>query len=238
MLEVRNLVKSYNKNIVLNDISFTVNKGEVIGIIGESGCGKSTLLRCISRLERINSGAILFDNIKIDAIKNYYEKVGMVFQQFNLFNNLSVLDNIILAPVKLKIFSVNEAKKRARKLLKDMNILDKENAFPSNLLGGEKQRVAIARTLIMNPSIILFDEPTSSLDPKMTNEVLELIKKLKELHMTIILVSHELSFVKEIVERIIFIENGKIEVDTKAPFDFKNHKNKKLDDFLTNELTN
>ena len=196
MLEVRNLVKSYNKNIVLNDISFTVNKGEVIGIIGESGCGKSTLLRCISRLERINSGAILFDNIKIDAIKNYYEKVGMVFQQFNLFNNLSVLDNIILAPVKLKILSVNEAKKRARKLLKDMNILDKENAFPSNLSGGEKQRVAIARTLIMNPSIILFDEPTSSLDPKMTNEVLELIKKLKELHMTIILVSHELSFVK------------------------------------------
>lgn len=186
MLEVRNLVKSYNKNIVLNDISFTVNKGEVIGIIGESGCGKSTLLRCISRLERINSGAILFDNIKIDAIKNYYEKVGMVFQQFNLFNNLSVLDNIILAPVKLKILSVNEAKKRARKLLKDMNILDKENAFPSNLSGGEKQRVAIARTLIMNPSIILFDEPTSSLDPKMTNEVLELIKKLKELHMTII----------------------------------------------------
>lgn len=228
MLEVRNLVKSYNKNIVLNDISFTVNKGEVIGIIGESGCGKSTLLRCISRLERINSGAILFDNIKIDAIKNYYEKVGMVFQQFNLFNNLSVLDNIILAPVKLKIFSVNEAKKRARKLLKDMNILDKENAFPSNLSGGEKQRVAIARTLIMNPSIILFDEPTSSLDPKMTNEVLELIKKLKELHMTIILVSHELSFVKEIVERIIFIENGKIEVDTKAPLILKIIKIKNL----------
>ena len=119
-----------------------------------------------------------------------------------------------------------------------MNILDKENEFPSNLSGGEKQRVAIARTLIMNPKLILFDEPTSSLDPKMTNEVLELIKKLKELHMTIILVSHELSFVKEIVERIIFIENGKIEVDTKAPFDFKNHKNKKLDDFLRNELTN
>ena len=122
----------------------------------------------------------------------------MVFQQFNLFNNLSVLDNIILAPVKLKILSINEAKKRARQLLKDMNILDKENEFPSNLSGGEKQRVAIARTLIMNPKLILFDEPTSSLDPKMTNEVLELIKKLKELHMTIILVSHELSFVKEI----------------------------------------
>ena len=210
MLEVRNLVKSYNKNIVLNDISFTVNKGEVIGIIGESGCGKSTLLRCISRLERINSGAILFDNIKIDAIKNYYEKVGMVFQQFNLFNNLSVLDNIILAPVKLKILSVNEAKKRARKLLKDMNILDKENAFPSNLSGGEKQRVAIARTLIMNPSIILFDEPTSALDPELTEEVANVIKMLRKKGMTMLIITHDMTFAEKVASRIISMDNGEI----------------------------
>lgn len=238
MLEVRNLKKSYNKKIILNDISFTINKGEVVGIIGESGCGKSTLLRCICKLEKINSGSILFNNKKIDTIDNYYKKVGMVFQQFNLFNNLSVIENIILAPVKLKVLNIKEAKNQARKLLKDMNILDKENEMPSNLSGGEQQRVAIARTLIMKPSIILFDEPTSSLDPKMTYEILELIKSLKELKMTIVIVSHELSFIKEIVDRIIFIENGKIEVDAKTPFDFKNHKSKKLDDFLTNELTN
>lgn len=241
MLEVKNLKKSYGNNQVLKGISFKVETGDKIAIVGASGCGKSTLLRCLNLLEKPNSGDIYFHETNITKLKDLSpirEKMGMVFQQFNLFNNLSVLDNIILAPVKLKILSINEAKKRARQLLKDMNILDKENEFPSNLSGGEKQRVAIARTLIMNPKLILFDEPTSSLDPKMTNEVLELIKKLKELDMTIILVSHELSFVKEIVERIIFIENGKIEVDTKAPFDFKNHKNKKLDDFLTNELTN
>ena len=241
MLEVKNLKKSYGNNQVLKGISFKVETGDKIAIVGASGCGKSTLLRCLNLLEKPNSGDIYFHETNITKLKDLSpirEKMGMVFQQFNLFNNLSVLDNIILAPVKLKILSINEAKKRARQLLKDMNILDKENEFPSNLSGGEKQRVAIARTLIMNPKLILFDEPTSSLDPKMTNEVLELIKKLKELDMTIILVSHELSFVKEIVDRIIFIENGKIEVDTKAPFDFKNHKNKKLDDFLTNELTN
>ena len=188
-----------------------------------------------------NQIAYYFDDYKIneitpDVLREYkQEKYNSGYSVSSVKTYLALVKSIITHACPYK-----EQMAKQLEILSaiDMNILDKENEFRSNLSGGEKQRVAIARTLIMNPKLILFDEPTSSLDPKMTNEVLELIKKLKELHMTIILVSHELSFVKEIVERIIFIENGKIEVDTKAPFDFKNHKNKKLDDFLTNELTN
>ena len=234
MLEIKNLCKSYGDNKVLNNISFTVDKKEVIAIIGGSGCGKSTLLRCLNHIEEVTSGEILFNGVNISEIPNYHQKVGMVFQQFNLFPHLTVLDNIILAPVKLKIMSKEDAVKKARKLLKDINLLEKEKSYPSNLSGGEQQRVAIIRTLMMNPDVILFDEPTSSLDPEMTNEVLELIKKLTNTDMTILIVSHELNFVKDVAKRVIFLNRGKIASDTDVKHTFENSDNKELNKFLSN----
>lgn len=233
MLEIKNLCKSYDDNKVLDNISFNVEKGEVVAIIGGSGCGKSTLLRCINHIEELTSGEILFNGTNINDIPNYHQKVGMVFQQFNLFPHLNVLDNIILAPVKLKIMNKTEAIKKARKLLKDINLLDKEKSYPNNLSGGEQQRVAIIRTLMMNPDVILFDEPTSSLDPEMTKEVLELIKKLVDTNMTILIVSHELKFVKEVSKRVIFLNKGKIASDSSVKNTFNNTENKELMKFLS-----
>lgn len=234
MLEIKNLCKSYGDNKVLNNVSFTVDKKEVIAIIGGSGCGKSTLLRCLNHIEEVTSGEILFNGVNINEIPNYHQKVGMVFQQFNLFPHLTVLNNITLAPVKLKIMNKEEAEKKARKLLKDINLLEKEKSYPSNLSGGEQQRVAIIRTLMMNPDVILFDEPTSSLDPEMTNEVLELIKKLTNTDMTILIVSHELNFVKDVAKRVIFLNKGKISSDTDVKHTFENSDNKELNKFLSN----
>lgn len=233
MLEIKSLCKSYDDNKVLDNISFNVEKGEVVAIIGGSGCGKSTLLRCINHIEELTSGEILFNGTNINDIPNYHQKVGMVFQQFNLFPHLNVLDNIILAPVKLKIMNKTEAIKKARKLLKDINLLDKEKSYPNNLSGGEQQRVAIIRTLMMNPDVILFDEPTSSLDPEMTKEVLELIKKLVDTNMTILIVSHELKFVKEVSKRVIFLNKGKIASDSSVKNTFNNTENKELMKFLS-----
>lgn len=233
MLEIKNLCKSYDDNKVLDNISFNVENGEVVAIIGGSGCGKSTLLRCINHIEELTSGEILFNGTNINDIPNYHQKVGMVFQQFNLFPHLNVLDNIILAPVKLKIMNKTEAIKKARKLLKDINLLDKEKSYPNNLSGGEQQRVAIIRTLMMNPDVILFDEPTSSLDPEMTKEVLELIKKLVDTNMTILIVSHELKFVKEVSKRVIFLNKGKIASDNDVKNTFNNAENKDLMKFLS-----
>ena len=196
MIEIKNLSKSYDKKEILNNINLKINDNEIVSIIGKSGCGKSTLLRCISRLENINKGEILIDGENIKDIKNYYKKVGMVFQSFNLFENLTVLDNLILAPVKLKLLSKNAAIKKAKAYLKDIGLSSKANTYPKNLSGGEKQRVAIIRALMENPKILLFDEPTSSLDPQMTKEVLELIKGLSILDMTIIVVSHEINYIK------------------------------------------
>ena len=234
MLEIKNLCKSYDDHKVLDNISLNIDKKEVIAIIGGSGCGKSTLLRCINHIEEITSGEILFNGVNINEIPNYHQKVGMVFQQFNLFPHLTVLDNIILAPVKLNIMSKEEACKKARKLLKDINLLEKEKSYPSNLSGGEQQRVAIIRTLMMNPDVILFDEPTSSLDPEMTKEVLELIKKLTDTDMTILIVSHELNFVKDVAKRVIFLNKGKIASDTDVKHTFENSDNKELNKFLSN----
>ncbi len=210
MIEIKNLTKSYDKKCILKNINLKINDNEQVSIIGKSGCGKSTLLRCIARLEKIDKGQILIDNENVNNIKKFYNKVGMVFQSFNLFENMTVLENLIIAPVKLKIQTKDEAIKLAKGYLKEINLENKINEYPKNLSGGEKQRVAIIRALMEKPKILLLDEPTSSLDPQMKKEVLELISKLKDYNMTIIVVSHELNFVKDFSSRIIFLDNKTI----------------------------
>ena len=203
MLEVKNLKKSYGNNQVLKGISFKVETGDKIAIVGASGCGKSTLLRCLNLLEKPNSGDIYFHETNITKLKDLSpirEKMGMVFQQFNLFNNLTVLENIILAPVTLKIMDKNLAVKKALKLLNAIGLKRKKDNYPHELSGGEQQRVAIARALIMNPDLLLFDEPTSALDPSMVNDVLDLINEIAESGMTFIIVSHEIAFFGSIEE--------------------------------------
>ena len=216
LLTVKNLTKTYNKKNVLKNINFSVEEKEIVSIIGPSGSGKSTLLRCINRMVTPTSGEILFDRKLITSanIGEIRKEIGMVFQHFNLFENLTVLENITLAPVKLKLLSQAEAKKRALAMLKEINLYDKKDSYPISLSGGEKQRVAIIRTLILEPRLILLDEPTSALDPEMTKEVIELIKHLKDKGITLIIVSHEMEFVKEFSSRIIFIENGKLILDS------------------------
>ena len=235
MLEIKNIKKSFNKLQVLKGISFNVENGEVVSIIGPSGCGKSTLLRCINLLEKPSSGNIILDGVDITNKKNLTQvrqKMGMVFQQFNLFSHLTVLENIILAPICEKLMDKDIAIKEAEKLLKSINLYDKKDNYPSELSGGQKQRVAIIRTLIMNPEIILFDEPTSALDPEMVNDVLDLIKKLVEKKITIIIVSHEMSFIKECADKIIFLDGGKIEFMGTKEEAFENCKNERLKEFL------
>ena len=216
LLTVKNLTKTYNKKNVLKNVNFSVEEKEIVSIIGPSGSGKSTLLRCINRMVTPTSGEILFDRKLITSanIGEIRKEIGMVFQHFNLFENLTVLENITLAPVKLKLLSQAEAKKRALAMLKEINLYDKKDSYPISLSGGEKQRVAIIRTLILEPRLILLDEPTSALDPEMTKEVIELIKHLKDKGITLIIVSHEMEFVKEFSNRIIFIENGKLILDS------------------------
>lgn len=234
MLEVKNIVKSFGRNRVLNKISFKVNKGDIVSVIGPSGSGKSTLLRCINHLEEPNSGKIIFNGEEVTKknITKVREKIGMVFQQFNLFPHLTVLDNIILAPVKLGIMDKKVAIKKACDLLKDTSLLDKKDNYPDELSGGQKQRVAIVRSLIMNPDIILFDEPTSALDPEMVGEVLELIKKVGDTGMTMIVVSHEMNFVKKCASRVLFMDNGKIVIDGSPKEVFENKDNERLKEFL------
>lgn len=214
MLEVKDLKKNFGKTKVIKGISFDVQKGEVIAIIGPSGCGKSTLLRCLNMLEKPTSGKIILDNEditgkKIDLTK-IREKMGMVFQQFNLFPHLTVLENITVAPLNLKLLTKEEATKKALELLKSIGLEDKKDNYPNELSGGQKQRVAIIRTLMMNPEIILFDEPTSALDPEMVGEVLTLIKTLVDKKNTIIIVSHEMEFIKNCATKVLFLDEGKI----------------------------
>ena len=203
MIEIKNLTKSYDKKCILKNINLKINDNEQVSIIGKSGCGKSTLLRCIARLEKIDKGQILIDNENVNNIKKFYNKVGMVFQSFNLFENMTVLENLIIAPVKLKIQTKDEAIKLAKGYLKEINLENKINEYPKNLSGGEKQRVAIIRALMEKPKILL-------LDAQMKKEVLELISKLKDYNMTIIVVSHELNFVKDFSSRIICLDNKTI----------------------------
>ena len=211
MLEIKDIHKNFGKTKVLKGVNLNVSEKDIVVIIGPSGSGKSTLLRVINELEKPNKGQIIFEGKAVTNIDEYRKKVGMVFQHFNLFPHLTVLDNLILAPVKLKIKNKEDAIIEARKLLKDVGLSDKENTYPSNLSGGQKQRIAIIRTLMMDPKIILFDEPTSALDPEMVEEVLELMKKLAKDGMTMIVVSHEMKFAREVATKMIFMVDGKIE---------------------------
>lgn len=236
MLEVKNLKKKFGGNLVLKGIDLKVEKGDKIAIIGPSGCGKSTFLRCINGIEKPTSGQIIFDTSLINYnndLSNIRRKIGMVFQQFNLFPHLTVEKNITLAPVKLKTMTEQEAQKKARELLSLINLSDKRNSYPHELSGGQQQRVAIIRALIMNPDIILFDEPTSALDPEMVGEVLELIEEIAQKGMTIIIVSHEMNFVKKIANKVIFMDKGKISYSGTVAEVFNNKDNERLKDFLS-----
>ena len=235
MLEVKKLKKKFGKNVVLKDISFNVSKGDIISIVGPSGSGKSTLLRCLNLTEKPSSGDVIFEGISLTDKKSdlslVRQKMGMVFQQFNLFPHLTVIDNITLAPVKLKLMDEVTARKRALELLNTINLKDKAEHYPNELSGGQKQRVAIIRTLIMEPDIILFDEPTSALDPEMVGEVLDLIKKVADTGKTMIIVSHEMNFVKKVSNRVLFIDSGKIVFDGKTK-DFFSSDNIRIKEFL------
>lgn len=237
MIEIKKLYKSFGKKKVLKGIDLTINKGDKIAIIGPSGCGKSTLLRCINMLEVPTSGKVIFNgknlcdkNIELNKIR---QKMGMVFQQFNLFNHLTVIDNITLAPVKLGLMTKDSAYKKAVELLKLIDLEDKKNEYPSNLSGGQKQRVAIVRSLILNPEIILFDEPTSALDPEMVKEVTEVMLDIANRGMTMVVVSHEMSFVKRFASRVIFVEDGKMIEEGSSKDIFDNPKSDRLKEFLS-----
>lgn len=235
MLEVKNIVKSFDGKEVLKGIDFKVDKGEKVIIIGPSGSGKSTFLRTLNLLESIDSGDIIFEGNKINTkinVDEYRQKIGMVFQSFNLFNNLTVKENIMLAPVTLKLKTKEEAEKEAIKLLEKINLKDKIDKYPSQLSGGEKQRVAIVRALAMNPKMMLFDEPTSALDPEMVGEVLNLMKDLVDDGMTMIIVTHEMSFAKDIGSKIVFMDDGKIVEQGSAEEIFEKAKSSRLKKFL------
>jgi len=260
VIEVVNLNKSFGKIDVLHDINIKINKGEKVVVIGPSGSGKSTFLRCLNCMEDPTSGSIIFNGVDIADMKVdinvHRQKMGMVFQHFNLFNNKTVIENIMLAPVyvekkrmkKLRrnnpnnetIKSVKEikadAKAQAIELLKRIGLEEKAGAYPSQLSGGQKQRVAIVRALAMNPDVILFDEPTSALDPEMVGEVLELMKELADSGMTMVVVTHEMGFAREVGTRVIFMDEGKIiEENTPEEF-FTNPQNPRLKDFLSKVL--
>lgn len=235
MLEVKNLVKKFDKNLVLNKVSFKVEKGDVVAIIGPSGCGKTTLLRCLNMIEKPTSGDIYFEGVNLNEnytdLSKVRQKMGMVFQQFNLFPHLTVGENITLAPIKLKKLSVSAANKKMMSLLKMINLSNKKDSYPSELSGGQMQRVAIIRSLIMDPDIILFDEPTSALDPEMVDEVLNLIKMIADDGMTMLIVSHELDFVKKCANKFLFLEHGKVAFYGTLK-ELKNSENQRLKDFI------
>ena len=236
MLEVKNLEKAFGKKKVLKDINFKIDKGDVIGIIGPSGCGKSTLLRCINLLEIPTSGTIIFEGNNINYhhnLESIRKKIGMVFQSFNLFNNMTVIENIILAPTKLGILTKEEAIKKANKLLKKINLLDKKDFYPEELSGGQKQRIAIVRALLMEPDLMLFDEPTSALDPEMIGEVTDLMREIALGGMTMIVVSHEMNFIDNFTTKVLFMDEGKI-IEENTPEElFNNPKDKRLKEFLS-----
>ncbi len=240
MIDVKNLVKSYGDHVVLNGITEHIEKGEKVCIIGPSGSGKSTFLRCLNRLEEPTGGQIIFEGEDITSpkadIDRIRRKMGMVFQQFNLFPHLKVIDNIKLAPLKLNIMNEKEAEARARELLERVGLPDKADAFPKQLSGGQQQRIAIARALAMNPDVMLFDEPTSALDPELVGEVLELMKELADEGMTMIVVTHEMGFAREVATRVMFIDGGIVaEQNTPKEF-FSNPQNPRLCDFLSKVL--
>lgn len=240
LIKVEGLKKNFGKLEVLKGIDLTIKKGEVVVIVGASGSGKSTLLRCLNLLEEPTCGKIYFENDDITDPKNdinlHRQKMGMVFQLFNLFPHMTILKNLMIAPMKLKGISYDNAKATAMQLLERVGLADRANAYPSQLSGGQKQRIAIVRALCMQPDVMLFDEPTSALDPEMVGEVLEVMKNLAKENMTMVIVTHEMGFAREVADRVIFIDNGVI-VEENAPFEFfSSPKSPRLVDFLSKVL--
>ncbi len=238
LIKVENLKKHYIGGTVkaLNGINCEVKKGEVVVIIGPSGCGKSTFLRSLNLLEIPTSGKIYFEDKCVTDPKTdinaHRQKMGMVFQQFNLFNNLTILDNITLGPIKILKMTKEDAEKKAMELLQRIGLPDKANAFPQQLSGGQKQRIAIVRALAMNPDVLLFDEPTSALDPEMVGEVLDVMKELAAEGMTMLVVTHEMGFAKEVASRVLFVDEGVIAEDGTPQAVFENPKSERLKSFL------
>lgn len=237
LIEIKNLKKVFDKTTVLKDFSMSVSEGEVVSIIGSSGSGKSTLLRCINLLEHYQGGEILFESHNIlkypEGLNRYRTHVGMIFQSFNLFNNLSALDNCIIGQVKVLKKSKADAESFARSYLERVGLTNFVNASVSTLSGGQKQRVAIARTLCMEPKVMLFDEPTSALDPEMVGEVLQVIKNLAKEHRTMIIVTHEMSFAKEVSDRVIFMDQGILCEEGKPEIIFNNPTQPRTKEFLS-----
>ena len=240
LIQVQDLKKAFGANQVLDGITTDICQGEVVAIIGPSGSGKSTFLRSLNLLEVPTGGKILFEGTditdpKVD-INRHRQKIGMVFQQFNLFPHKTVKQNIMLAPVELKLMTKEEASEKADELLARVGLPDKANSYPDMLSGGQKQRIAIARALAMNPDVMLFDEPTSALDPEMVGEVLELMKELAQSGMTMVVVTHEMGFAREVATRVLFIDDGKIQEENSPKEFFGNPKNQRLKDFLSKVL--
>ena len=238
MLVIKDLKKSFGKNKVLCGIDFELKAGERVVVLGPSGSGKSIFLRCINRMEEPTRGEIYFKGVLITDknIQKIRQDIGMVFQHFNLINNLTVMDNLTLAPVVLKLMKEDEAVKKARGLLKHIGLLDKAEVFPASLSGGQKQRVAIVRAMMMSPEILLFDEPTSALDPESIGDVLSLIRELADDGMTIMIVTHEMGFAREIATRVVFIDEGRI-IEEGAPDEFFEHpKTERVQEFLRKVL--
>ena len=240
MIQVSNLVKSFGSNIVLNGINLSVEEKEVVVIIGASGSGKSTLLRCLNFLEMFDHGEIFLKGEKIipntTDLNKVREEVGMVFQQFNLFPHMSVLENVMEAPVHVKKLDKLQANQKAMSLLEKVGLTDKATAYPRNLSGGQKQRVAIARALAMEPRIMLFDEPTSALDPELVGEVLQVMKRLAQEGMTMVVVTHEMGFAREVADRVVFMGDGKILEEGSPKEFFVNPQNDKAKQFLNSIL--
>jgi len=240
MIEVNNLYKRFGALEVLSGITETINDGEVVVVIGPSGSGKSTFLRCLNLLEIPNEGEIIIDGEQINApkvnVNRMRQKMGMVFQHFNLFPHLTVMDNITLAPVKTKKMTREQAENKARELLKIVGLSDKANAYPAQLSGGQKQRIAIARSLAMEPEIMLFDEPTSALDPEMVGEVLDVMKKLAQSGMTMVVVTHEMGFAREVGTRVLFMSDGVITESGTPQQIFENPQNERTQAFLSKVL--
>lgn len=238
MIVVKDLKKNYNGLDVLKGIDLTINKGDVVCLVGPSGCGKSTFLRCLTRLEEPDGGTVMLDGKEITErdIDATRAQMGMVFQHFNLFPHLTVKKNITLAPVRLGRMSQAAADKQAMELLERISLADKADVYPNMLSGGQKQRIAIVRALAMNPEVLLFDEPTSALDPEMVGEVLELMKELARDGMTMVVVTHEMGFAREVANRVIFIDEGVIKVDKPPQEFFKDPDNPRLKAFLSKVL--
>ncbi|WP_024831979.1 amino acid ABC transporter ATP-binding protein [Ruminiclostridium josui] len=240
MINVKNLHKKFGSLHVLQGIDVTIEKGEVVVVIGPSGSGKSTFLRCLNLLEQPTDGEIIFEGINItdknNDINKQRQKMGMVFQNFNLFPHLSIIDNITLGPIKLKNQTPEQAKENAMSLLKRIGLEEKANNYPAQLSGGQKQRIAIVRALAMSPDVMLFDEPTSALDPEMVGEVLEVMKELASDGMTMVVVTHEMGFAKEVGTRVLFMDGGKIKEDAPPDEIFTNPKDDRTKEFLSKIL--